>query len=202
MLGDDGEYYKLSIANISQQIRLQQHYALTTRILEEMHEGVMLADAQHRITYVNRAFSEVTGYTPEEVYGQSPSILSSGKHDQHFYAAMWARLYQAGLWRGEIWNKRKNGEVYVEWLTISRMMDETSGNEFYLAVFSDISDRKYSELKLLQMAQYDSIMICVNCFIKPVSSATGINAAGDKLLPCSSGIRTKASKPAKRPSKA
>ncbi|MCL4556980.1 MAG: PAS domain S-box protein, partial [Gammaproteobacteria bacterium] len=144
-------------ANISQQIRLQQHYALTTRILEEMHEGVMLADAQHRITYVNRAFSEVTGYTPEEVYGQSPSILSSGKHDQHFYAAMWARLYQAGLWRGEIWNKRKNGEVYVEWLTISRMMDETSGNEFYLAVFSDISDRKYSELKLLQMAQYDSL---------------------------------------------
>lgn len=153
----DGEYYKLSIANISQQIRLQQHYALTTRILEEMHEGVMLADAQHRITYVNRAFSEVTGYTPEEVYGQSPSILSSGKHDQHFYAAMWARLYQAGLWRGEIWNKRKNGEIYLEWLTISRMTDENTSKEFYLAVFSDISDRKYSELKLLQMAQYDSL---------------------------------------------
>lgn len=153
----DGEHYKLSIANISEQIRLQQHYALTTRILEEMHEGVMLADAQHRITYVNRAFSEITGYTPEEVYGQSPGILSSGKHDQHFYAAMWARIHQAGLWRGEIWNKRKNGEIYVEWLTISRMMDESSGHEFYLAVFSDISDRKYSELKLLQMAQYDSL---------------------------------------------
>lgn len=153
----DGERFKLSITNISQQIRLQQHYALTTRILEEMHEGVMLADAQHRITYVNRAFSEVTGYTPEEVYGKSPSILSSGKHDQHFYAAMWARIHQAGLWRGEIWNKRKNGEVYVEWLTISRMMNETTSSEFYLAVFSDISDRKYSELKLLQMAQYDSL---------------------------------------------
>lgn len=153
----DGEYHKLTITNISEQVRLQQHFALTTRILEEMHEGVMLTDAQHRITYVNRAFSEVTGYTPEEVYGQSPSILSSGKHDQHFYAAMWARIHQAGLWRGEIWNKRKNGEIYVEWLTISRMMDESSGHEFYLAVFSDISDRKYSELKLLQMAQYDSL---------------------------------------------
>lgn len=153
----DGKRYKLSLTNITQLVHLQQHYALTTRILEEMHEGVMLTDEQHHITFTNRAFSEVTGYTAAEVLGQSPGILSSGKHDQHFYAAMWARINQAGLWRGEIWNKRKNGEVYAEWLTISRLHDNNTQRDFYLAVFSDISDRKYSELKLIQMAQYDSL---------------------------------------------
>ena len=146
---------RCTLTDISDILNLQEDLLLNQRILEEMHEGVMIANPQGKIVFVNRAFSEVTGYSKQEAMGQSPSLLSSAQHDARFYREMWHRINESGLWRGEIWNKRKTGEVYPEWLSISALTNSQNQIDYYLAIFSDISDRKSSELKLRQLAHHD-----------------------------------------------
>ncbi|MEH7125246.1 EAL domain-containing protein [Bacillus sp. JJ1532] len=142
---------------ILSEIRVSQQIKLAERILQNTSEGVMITDGKSRIISVNPAFEIVTGYTKEEVVGKNPNILQSGIHDEQFYKHMWNQIYENGYWKGEIWNKRKNGDVFLEWITISSIKDEEGYITNFVAVFSDITDRKHAEDQLRYLAHNDSL---------------------------------------------
>lgn len=123
----------------------------------ETQEGMMITDAQSVILRVNHAFTEITGYTTEEAVGQTPRLLKSGRHDAAFYAAMWESLHRTGAWQGEIWNRRKNGEVYPEQLTITAVKGGNGELTHYVATMNDITMRKQAEEKIRNLAFYDSL---------------------------------------------
>jgi diguanylate cyclase (GGDEF)-like protein/PAS domain S-box-containing protein len=123
----------------------------------ESQDGMLIADARAVIQRVNNAFTEITGYTSEEVVGKNPRLLSSGRHDKHFYAAMWRTLLSSGVWSGEIWNRRKNGEIYPEYLTITAVRDAEGKVVNYVASLADITLRKKSEAEIQRLAYYDHL---------------------------------------------
>lgn len=123
----------------------------------ESHEGMTITNANLKILRVNRAFTEITGYSAEDAVGQTPSLLSSGRHDAGFYTEMWRTIACTGSWQGEIWNRRKNGEVYPEWLSITAVKDEAGLVTHYVASFSDITSRKTAEGKINNLAFYDPL---------------------------------------------
>jgi PAS domain S-box-containing protein len=123
----------------------------------EVQEALMITDAKNVILKVNQAFSETTGYSAEEVVGQTPVMLRSGRHDADFYQQMWQIIQLTGGWKGEVWDKRKNGERYPAWLTISSVIGDDGLVTHYVAAHQDISARKKAEEKILQMAFYDSL---------------------------------------------
>lgn len=123
----------------------------------ESQEGMIVTDADNHILRVNRAFSNITGYSAEEVIGKNPHILSSGQHDPSFYSAMWEDVKNKGAWEGEIWNKRKNNEIFPEYLTISTVRNASGQVTNYVATLSDITDRKLAEEEIETLAFYDSL---------------------------------------------
>jgi diguanylate cyclase (GGDEF)-like protein/PAS domain S-box-containing protein len=135
----------------------QAHERLAAQVFSQSRDGITIADAQGNILLVNRAFSAITGYQESEVLGKNPNILSSGRHGRDFYAAMWQSLATEGMWQGEIWNRRKNGEVYPEWLTINRMSGVNGEVTNYVAVFTDISQKKSDEERIQWMAHFDPL---------------------------------------------
>ncbi|MBS1212863.1 MAG: diguanylate cyclase, partial [Proteobacteria bacterium] len=126
-------------------------------VFENAHEGIMVTDAEERILMVNRAFSEMTGYASEEVLGQTPRVLKSGRHDREFFASLWQKLAFAGQWQGEIWNRRKDGEVFPELLSISAVMDDAGQVTQYVGIFADISQIKDATAKLEHLAHHDAL---------------------------------------------
>jgi diguanylate cyclase (GGDEF)-like protein/PAS domain S-box-containing protein len=120
-------------------------------------EGVLVTGSNGLIVHVNRAFMEITGYQSEEVLGQRPSLFKSGRHPVSFYQAMFATLDSTGEWSGEIWNRRKSGEIYPQWQTIRIILDDDGRRSHYVAVFSDISAIKNSEHKLTHLAHHDPL---------------------------------------------
>ncbi|MCJ8006634.1 putative bifunctional diguanylate cyclase/phosphodiesterase [Lederbergia wuyishanensis] len=130
---------------------------ISAKILEQISEGVMVVNVKRQIIYINSAFEIVTGYNRKEVYLQNPRILQSGLHDKHFYHKLWETISSKGSWSGEIWNKRKNGELFLEWLTISEVRDSEGIVQGYIGVFSDITDRKKAEDELRKLAHYDAL---------------------------------------------
>lgn len=123
----------------------------------ETHEGIMITDAQANIVRVNSAFSLITGYAQDEVQGRNPRILSSGRQDKAFYAEMWQQLKREGAWSGEIWDRRKNGEVYPKWLTITSVKDAAGTISEYVAIFNDITARKGAEEEIRNLAFFDAL---------------------------------------------
>lgn len=142
--------------DISEDKAREQQLALAADVYKYVHEGILIANSRGLIVDVNRAFSQITGYSREEVIGQSPKMLKSGIHDRAFYHSIWRTLHLEGCWRGEIWNKRKNGEIYPELLTISRVSDPVEDVR-YVALFSDISALKEHEYQLEKIAHYDAL---------------------------------------------
>ena len=120
-------------------------------------EGVLVTDSKGLIVHVNRAFMEITGYQREEVLGQRPNMFKSGHHPEDFYQTMFATLNGVGEWSGEIWNRRKSGEIYPQWQTIRLIRDEQGQLSQYVAVFSDISAIKNSEHELMHLAHHDPL---------------------------------------------
>lgn len=126
-------------------------------VYENTQEGVLIADAEGHIVSVNRAFTAITGYAAEEVLGQRPSLLSSGRHDALFYAQMWKEIGATGRWQGEIWNRRKSGEIYPQLTSISTIPDEHGEVYRYVGVFTDIAAMKASEERLEFLAHHDPL---------------------------------------------
>ncbi|UOF91859.1 MFS transporter [Fodinisporobacter ferrooxydans] len=120
----------------------QNKLQLAEKIINHTVEGIMVTDTSGVIQSVNQSFVSVTGFDKKEVIGKKPSILKSGKQNQEFYKSMWEKIYNQGYWQGEIWNRRKNGEVYPEWLTISTVKNEGNEVEYYIGMFSDLSKLK------------------------------------------------------------
>ena len=117
----------------------------------------MITDAHGDIVEVNRAFTEIMGYSREEVIGRNPRMWRSGRHEESFYRDMWHALRKVGRWRGEVWNRRKNGEVFPEWLTISSVTDANGALTHFVGVFSDISQIKHSQEQLDYLAHHDAL---------------------------------------------
>ena len=123
----------------------------------ETREAILITDKTGRILRVNKAFSEVTGFPPDEAIGRTPAILKSGRHDEQFYADMWRRLQEKGCWSGEMWDRRKNGEIYPKHLTITAVPGSTGDIAYYVGTFSDITARKAAEEEINRLAFYDPL---------------------------------------------
>ncbi|SDS94652.1 PAS domain S-box-containing protein/diguanylate cyclase (GGDEF) domain-containing protein [Halopseudomonas litoralis] len=123
----------------------------------ESQVGMLITDADLNILRCNQAFCRITGYSAKEVIGRQPNLLQSGRHDQRFYADMWQAINRSGAWQGEIWNKRKNGEIYPQLLSIGKVSNEHGQTTHYVASLSDISARKASEEQMRTLAFYDSL---------------------------------------------
>jgi len=123
----------------------------------ETREGLLVSDANNLVLRVNQAFSRITGYAPEEIIGKNPSVLSSGLQDAKFYAEMWESIVGTGAWEGEILNRRKNGEVFPEHLTITSVKDSNGSIANYVAAFDDISKNKSAEAEIKNLAFYDPL---------------------------------------------
>lgn len=130
---------------------------LAHKVIDASLDGIMITDKNGIIQSVNPSFSQITGYSMQEVVGKSPSILNSGKQSADFYQQMWQILLQQGRWQGEIWNKRKNGDLYPQWLAITAIRDEQQKISQFAAIFSDITTRKQQEQKIHQLAYIDEL---------------------------------------------
>ena len=154
----DGKMALYSIVHdITDRKRSEESLLRFTSIFEASSEAVMVVDRENRIVTVNPAFTEITGYAPQEAMGMNPSFLSSGRHGSGFYRDMWRSLETFGRWQGEIWDKRKNGEVYPEWLTINTIYDEHGNVRERVAIFSDITKNKEAEAQVWRQANFDEL---------------------------------------------
>lgn len=143
--------------DVTDLLSLMERQKLSEQVLANSREAVMITSSDNRIVSVNRAFTAVTGYSEAEIVGNNPSMLASGRHDQDFYQALWHQLSVEGTWRGEIWDKRKNGEIYPKWLDISAVHDRNGKLSNYIAIFSDLTERKASESQVEFLAYHDHL---------------------------------------------
>ena len=123
----------------------------------ESQQGMIITDAQQVILRVNQAFTEMTGYSAREVVGKTPRVLQSGRHDAYFYAELWHNVRRAGVWQGEIWSRRKNGDIFPQWLLITAVKDEAGNVTHYVGTLTDITARKEAEDEINNLAFYDPL---------------------------------------------
>jgi diguanylate cyclase (GGDEF)-like protein/PAS domain S-box-containing protein len=147
----------MAVSDISERKRAEAKIHLAASVFGHAREGIFITDNQGIIIDVNDAYARITGYAREEAIGKSPRILNSGRHDHNFYAAMWSALIEQGHWSGEIWNRRKNGEVFAELQTISAVRDAQGKTQQYVALFSDISAIKAHQGQLEHIAHFDAL---------------------------------------------
>ncbi len=153
---EDGLIY--TVANdISDRKEAEDKLRDVAEVFRSSGEGVVITDVDCAIKDVNAAFVEITGYAKESVIGKNPRFLQSGRHDRSFYQSMWRTLEDAGHWHGEIWNRRRNGEIYPELLTVSQVTDDQGATTGYVGVFTDITNMKESERKLSFLAHHDPL---------------------------------------------
>ena len=150
------------VVDITERKQAEERLLLAASVFTHAREGIVITDADARIVDVNEAFTRITGYSRAEVLGQSPRLLKSGHHDKEFYEAMWSELLKNGHWSGEVWNRRKNGEMYAEMKTISAVRDEQGRIQQFVALFSDITPIKAHEQQLEQMAHFDVLTTLPN----------------------------------------
>lgn len=156
----EGGYLDLLPTVIERALRqqsIEEHMRLSVKVFENAAEGILVTDNQARIISVNKAFTEITGYTTEEVMGQNPRLLRSEQHIPEFYKEMWTALIEIGEWQGEIWNRHKNGTAYPLWLTISAIKDEQGKTTNYMGIFIDITSNKQAEEHLRYQATHDPL---------------------------------------------
>lgn len=146
----------------AQKQKAAEQLELAARVFENSAEGIMITDAENRILKVNKTFSAVTGYAPDEVIGSNPKLLSSGRQGGAFYKAMWTSLQETGEWHGEIENRRKDGELYPEWLNISVVRQTDGSISNYVAVFSDLTNRKEIEQRVFFLSHFDPLTALPN----------------------------------------
>ncbi|MFN7086735.1 MAG: putative bifunctional diguanylate cyclase/phosphodiesterase [Burkholderiales bacterium] len=153
-IGEAAAAFNRVMEKIGEMVRAEQ---ISLDVFNHALEGILVTDRSSRILRVNPAFTRTTGYTAQEAIGQTPRILQSGQHDEAFYKAFWEALATKGQWQGDIWNRRKNGEIYPEWLNISSVRNERGEIEYYIAIFSDITERKRHEAIITYQAYHDAL---------------------------------------------
>jgi diguanylate cyclase (GGDEF)-like protein/PAS domain S-box-containing protein len=155
---DQGEVVQLAVTrDITQRKQSEDQLKLAASVFSHAREGITITDADGNILDVNDAFTRITGYSRDEVLGQNPRILNSGRQDKAYYDTMWRDLKDKGHWYGEIWNRRKNGEIFAEMLTISAVCDAQGYAAHYVALFSDITAIKLHEQQLEHIAHFDAL---------------------------------------------
>lgn len=142
---------------INERQSAENRLRLSARVFESTIDGIMITDAEQKIMTINPAFSTITGYSESEVVGRRPRVLSSNRHDHSFFQLMWKQIKEKGCWQGEIWNRRKCGEVYPQWENISAVKDNLGRVVNYICVFSDISKIKHSQQQMEYLAHHDSL---------------------------------------------
>jgi len=142
---------------ISRRKQVEEEQRMAASVFASTQEGILITDAQRRIIDMNPAFNKITGYSRDDVLGKNPSLLKSGLHDAAFYEAMWQAINRQGYWRGEVWNRKKEGQIFAEWLTISAVADKQGKITHYIGTSSDITQLKEQERKLELIAHYDPL---------------------------------------------
>ena len=159
LLDDQGRPERMigTASDITQRRNDEDSLRQAAAVFDATQEGVLVTDATQHIVHCNPAFTRITGYSQEEILGQQPSLLKSGRHDQDFYNSLWHALQSRGGWSGEVWNRRKNGEIYPQWQNIRVIRDEEGEISHYVAVFSDITALKRSQRELDYLAHHDPL---------------------------------------------
>ncbi len=147
---------------IGERNSLIDRLALHATVMETATNGVLITDRDTKIVDVNKGFTDLTGYSQEEVLGQSPSLISSGRQNEDFYARMWHTVEKEGYWEGEIWNRHKNGEVFPEWLTISAVHNSEGELTNYIGIFSLLSEQRSTAARLRELASSDPLTGLIN----------------------------------------
>jgi diguanylate cyclase (GGDEF)-like protein/PAS domain S-box-containing protein len=137
--------------------RANERLQLFVKMFDNSGEAILITDAQRRVIAVNPAFYAITGYDEAEVIGKDPKVMKSGRQDAQFYESMWDTINDTGVWQGEIWNRRKNGEIFPEWLSIGTVKNPQGEIVNYVGVFSDITRRKEAEARIEHLAHYDAL---------------------------------------------
>ncbi|MEW5722344.1 MAG: EAL domain-containing protein [Thermodesulfobacteriota bacterium] len=143
--------------DVTERKKHEEQLLLMAGVFENTIEGIFITDAQGDIQTVNPAFTTITGYSGEEAVGRNPRLLKSGRHEPEFYRAMWEELLATGRWRGQVWNRRKSGEAYPQWLSITAIPDSRGQTAHYVAVFHDITDIKHKEETIKYQAEHDPL---------------------------------------------
>lgn len=145
------------VRDISERLQKEESLRLYGRIFENSGEGILITDADEKILAVNRAFTEITGYSADEVIGNTPHMLRSGRHDEAFYAEKRRALRESGYWQGEVWDRHKNGSIFPKWASISAVKNDKGVVTHYFTTFTDISERVAAEERIRQLAFYDTL---------------------------------------------
>ncbi|MDP2371982.1 EAL domain-containing protein [Rhodoferax sp.] len=143
--------------NLTDQREKEAKLSLAAAVFLQSREGITITDAKLNIIMVNKAFTDITGYCEAEVLGENPRIQSSGRHDKAFYQSMWAAINERNRWEGEIWNRRKDGAIYCQWLAISALRDAAGQVTHYIGNFTDLSDAKAAESRILWLSHFDAL---------------------------------------------
>lgn len=146
-----------SYTDITIRKRAERSMLLSSLVYQNSSEAMIITDLKGTIINVNPAFSQITGYTEQEAIGQTPALLNSGRQSPEFYYSFWKALRTKGFWQGEIWNKRKNGEHYLQWLTINAMYENDGKALYYVALLSDITEKKKNETLIWKQANFDQL---------------------------------------------
>ena len=157
-IGDDAHCGAVvTFSDITERRRADEQLKLAFEAIRQSGEGILMTDAQQIILSVNPAFEAVTGYRADEVIGKTPALIASLRHDQQFYAAMNESLDNTGHWRGEVWNRRKNGEVYPEWLGVSVVRQSDGRPKYFVYIYSDMSERQAAQQRIEFLAHHDPL---------------------------------------------
>lgn len=145
------------IRDITERKKAEASFRLMAKIFEGSNDGILVTDTQGLVIDTNKAFTVITGYEKHEILGKSPLIMKSEQHNNHFYFSLWRKLLKTGSWNGEIWAKRKGGEIYPKWLSIYTVKDEHNRTSHFVGMFTDITARKETENQLKKLAHYDTL---------------------------------------------
>ncbi|SFC45016.1 PAS domain S-box-containing protein/diguanylate cyclase (GGDEF) domain-containing protein [Marinospirillum celere] len=143
--------------DLSRSKRLEAQRRLAKTAFDNAIEGIIVTDGYARIQHVNSAFTEITGYQPDEVMGRTPKMLRSNHHDQAFYDAIWQSIADADCWQGEVWNRRKDGSVYLQWLSINCVRNSRGVIENYVSIFHDLTEMRAKDAKIQHLAHHDPL---------------------------------------------
>ncbi|MEH6492032.1 putative bifunctional diguanylate cyclase/phosphodiesterase [Halopseudomonas sp.] len=165
------------LRDVTERVEREQRLRQASAMFDCTSEGMLICDAEQKISDVNKAFCAITGYRAEEVIGRQPALLASGRHDKAFYKHMWQQIKATGRWSGEIWNRRKDGEVYPQWQNIIAVTDHLGQLTHYVAVFADMSLIKRSQEEIDYLAHHDPLTKLPNRLLITERLTTAVSRA-------------------------